>query len=103
MAYPAIASYLTGNRSTNGTSTAAGAGGRSSNFGSNRTSGCQSGGDLKRCLNPSEVRRPGGTAGKCASIPVTGTLRGSKFGILDKDGIAMDWDIVQHETHPQHA
>jgi hypothetical protein len=76
-----------GPRMTMGTNTAACAGARSDEKFSLTTSGCQTGGFMKRALKAWGKRCEDGTAGKSWSICHTGTWRGSKGGFLDTVGI----------------
>ena len=75
-----VSSTVGSGRCTMPSSTEAAAGARLPAEGSRRTSGCQAGGVWKRMRSASGVQRAGGTAGRCASVPLTGTRRGSKPG-----------------------
>ena len=73
-----VSSTVGSSRITMGTSTAAWAGTRSVMRGSRRSSGVQAGGLAKRARRACGVEvRCGATAGRPASTPTTGTLRGS--------------------------
>jgi hypothetical protein len=76
-----------GPRITMGTNTAACAGERVDEKFSLTTSGCQTGGFIKRALKAWGKRCEDGTAGKSWSICHTGTWRGSKGGFLGTVGI----------------
>jgi hypothetical protein len=76
-----------GPRMTMGTNTAACAGERVDEKFSLTTSGCQTGGFIKRALKAWGKRCEDGTAGKSWSICHTGTWRGSKGGFLGTVGI----------------
>ena len=80
-------------RNTIGIRTDAATAAPSANLGSASSSGCQTGGITKRWRNASGLKVDAATGGRWASTPITGTLRGSKFGNFDS-GVVSSIEVM---------